>query len=51
MAIEVAPIAVEYVFTPQSVHDPDPTFALYLPASHLVHSLAPAREYLPAEQS
>jgi hypothetical protein len=33
-----APSAVEYVPAPQSVHRADPVDALYLPASHAVHS-------------
>jgi hypothetical protein len=34
-----APTAVEYVPAPQSVHVADPVKALYLPASHAVHSV------------
>ena len=46
--ISVAPVAVEYVLTPQSRHtDPND---VYLPAVHFVQVLATAAEIVPAAQ-
>ncbi len=55
MVMAVAPVAVEYVFTAQSTHEPSdtaPVLMRYLPAPQSVHVDAPTVvKYLPAPQS
>jgi hypothetical protein len=40
VAIAVAPVAVEYVLAPQSVHAAEPVDVLYFPATHKTHDSA-----------